>query len=126
MKKNTLLLSLLACCIVVLSSACKKNAADVVYRGTLISSQCGVAMIALTDTTAAVHGGNWGNAKNVIGVRNYCLLSDMNVSIGSFLSFKVSDTNVQPGSNCPVPACITLWTAIQPASAYIYEVKKLN
>ncbi len=124
MKRNIMLSSLLISCLL-LVYACKKDATAETYTGTLVPSQCGTLLIALADTTGTVHGYTWGNYKNVLGVRNTCLLSDMNLKAGEMFSFKISDTNVQPGSNCAVPACVTVWI-LPPATTYVYDIKKLN
>lgn len=67
----------------------------------------------------------WKDHQNAATVNNPCLVDNKNLAYGDRFSFKISDTNIEPGSGCPVIMCF----AAVPSPGkyiYIYDINKIN
>lgn len=106
-------------------SGCKTDNANRIYTGTIFLNSCNVVAIDIDGPAGTGKGVLWTTHANAATILNYCLIDNKNIAVGGRISFKISDTNVEPGSNCPVLYCIAA-TPCPNSYIYVYDVNMAN
>ncbi len=106
--------------------SCEKNTNEnVVYTGTIFYVGCQNVGIDINGSTGYGKGVKWDTHTNAATIANKCLLDNLNIKAGDKISFKISDTNIEPGTNCYFASCFAIDNL--PASLiYVYNVTKVN
>lgn len=125
MKLNFYFTAVFFICLALFSLNCKKAKSEKgTLKGTIFLNECGSVGIDVDGAVGTGGGTAWSGHANAVTAINYCLIYDKKLAVGDAISFDVSATNVEPGSNCPYPECFM--AVKSPASqVYIYNVEKL-
>lgn len=93
------------------------------FKGTIIVSGCSVIGIDIDGPAGTGGGGKCNDHQNSATVKNFCLFAGMQLKLGDRISFKVSDTNVEPGAPCVSTFCLIDSPSNQ---IFVSDVDKLN
>lgn len=104
---------------------CKTDPKDRVYKGTLLVNSCGVVIVNVDGPKGSGGGVPWQDASNALSIGNSCLITNKNLTPGDRFSFKISATNIEPGSGCPIMFC-AFTTSAPGQYVYLYDISKIN
>ncbi len=104
---------------------CNKNKGGLVYTGTIFYMGCYNVGLDVDGATGTGGGIKWKDHTNAVAIGNRCYLLNKNVKAGSTITFKISDTNIEPGTNCPVTDC-TPDLDVPSSKIFIYDIKLTN